>query len=60
MGGGRGPREDAEEPPVRIKIFFTGAKKNTELGTLIFNLMVSLHYTSLASRSIEVTHDDTR
>ena len=44
--------DDAAHPPARIKIFFTGVRSR-DLGTLIFDLMVALHYTSLGGPCID-------
>ena len=46
--------DDAEEPPVKIKIFFTGAKESTELSTMLANVLAISHYTSLGGSAIEI------
>ena len=42
------------DPPVRIKVFFTGVKKNVNLTTMISNLVVTLYYSSFSRGSLEV------
>ena len=46
--------DDMPDPPVRIKVFFTGVKKNVNLTTMISNLVVTLYYSSFSRGSLEV------